>query len=311
MKMKRTLALVLCLMLCASSALAGGLSGLVDNQQKANTGIAGLVGTEKRTELPDPAAVLGTVGEVFAEGYEFIVGYYCTVYSYPNPNSETKFINEYSAIARNNGYTVSAVDIPEMSGLSGYSVQNGNGKTAYIALGVEGNKLFLMVEEGMEFAQQAKTRYFSCVWNGEEVELPYSYSNAIGGINLYFNGDIGLSMYRDLQISLPKSLYPGTSLYVENGTYVNDFRIIIEHKETHRDLKVLEDRDSGFTVVGTEMMNYREDGITGDHDYAYLTIESREDIDSRTMELTGTLEGCFFDGALKITNGTFHVVCDK
>lgn len=305
-KVQKAFLILFCLVIYSGSALAGGLNGLIVPSEPATTGIEGLVGSQVSTQLPDPAAVLGTTGTVFAENYEFITGYFCTVYSYPTPNSETKFVNEYSAAAKEAGYTVASSSIPEMSGLSGYSVQNGMGKTAYIALGVQGDKLFLMVENGMDFTPQEKVNYIAFTLNGETIELPYSFTLNINNRSLYFTGDLGHSGYNDVQLSLPDVYQAGSTFYADRGSYVSGFEIYVN--KGYREIDLLHERPKDYSA--RDNMFYREDALTGDGDFVYLTIDFLEETSS-TIHIKGTLEGSFYDGELTIADGCFNVIFEK
>ena len=89
-------ALFLLVCLCAS-ALAGGVSGLLGGSAPSASGA-----------LPDPADALsdGAYATQTEKNYDFGGGYYCNVFSYPQPVSVTKFVQDYSKLAEAAGYSM-------------------------------------------------------------------------------------------------------------------------------------------------------------------------------------------------------------
>jgi len=285
--MKKTLALVLILMLLASSAMASGLGGLFGGGSSGG-GIEGLLG-EKETKLPDPAEVIGESGELLQKNYEFAAGYICTAYSFPNPNVESRFINSYSELAKQNGYSVTAASMPETQGLSTYSVQNGDGKRAYIILGVQGNTLLFLVENGMEFETYVKMNTATLVYNGVECEMEVFLSELPkSGNNQYefsFRADPP-APFKYMTMEIPATLKEGDVFYSERGSWA-----------------------PGFDIWVQEAWNWDQlinDGFDLPTDYAMMTITKVEKTQS-FLFIDGTFEGRFYEGTKTITDGKFHI----
>lgn len=93
--MKRMMAILLALaLLLPAAACADGLGGLRD----ALTNQAGV-------GIPDPASLLGAPGELIQENYEFVEGYYFSVYRYAQPQGETvdAFFDHYEQLVEARG----------------------------------------------------------------------------------------------------------------------------------------------------------------------------------------------------------------
>ena len=298
--MKKWIALVLCLLLTPCAAMAAGLSGLTGT---ANTGISGLMDTGMSAALPDPAAALGSTGTLFREHYEFVQGHFFTVYSYANPVSESKFINEYSALAQKAAYTVTASQIPEMEGLSGFSVQRGDGKTAYLAINVQGQMLF-MVEEGMDYVQQTRTNYIAFDFMGEHIDLSgvYTSKSEMLGYYIHSDEDVGRTGFSDFKLTFPLTANTGKSYYVTKEAFIDDFSIEMKNAK-HRKVDFISPyTDSDFSI-GVRIKT-RADLIFDDKDFAYLSIDSLEETGD-SIRVKGTLEGRFQKGDFEIKNGVF------
>ena len=101
-----------------------------------------------RSGFPDPAAVIGSVGSLYQDNYPYYDTVY-TTYLYPRPESSQTFIEVYTALAGNAGYSVVGEEVSGFSILR-ISTTETPDISAMLFYDYQGYML-LMVPEGMSF----------------------------------------------------------------------------------------------------------------------------------------------------------------
>lgn len=290
--MKKSRILILSLLLIAfiiPCAQAGGLSGLMGGNGAG--GINGLIQQEDKL-LPDPAEITDEMGTLLQENYEFLAGYFCTAYSYPAPTSVNRFISDYTALARTAGYSVTAATV---DGANGYSIQKGDGKTAYLIPGIQGQMLFL-VENGMAYAPKERTNYMTVTYNGRVCEFELQSSNMP---NLATGRDYYDTFYHaanapidSLGLDIPKYAATGDEFYMTRSNVVEGFRL---------------SKDTTDYLAWDSQYHGRQDHLKGDKDYILVRIDFAGEVDGE-FTISGTWEGKFNNGKEVYSDGQFHAV---
>lgn len=292
MKKLAWFAIFLLLVCLCADACAGGLNGLIGGQTSTKTGA-----------LPDPAEALSKddYGKQTEKNYDFGGGYYCNVFAYPQPISKTKFIQDYTVLAKMAGYSVEET---VLDGFAAYKVSNGDGKTAYLVPEAGTDMLFL-VEIGMDFSPAPRKNYLRVERNGVQREYLVSHIGASGAgtPNAYGKGyyDLEFALNGDYRVSellfhLPNGIEVGDSFYVTSsggrvanlyfGEYANNTTL-------------------HYFLQGTS--DYYND-LKGRKDYFLLTITGREETNFGER-ISGTFEGSFSYGEEVFKNGVFSIDC--
>lgn len=277
--------LVLLLLTClCSTAFAGGLSGLLNQNTAASTNSA----------LPDPAdALTSAYGTQTEKNYDYGDGYYCNVYTYEKPVSVNKFLNEYLSLAEAAGYPATET---VLEGLTAYAFQSTDGKTAYL-LPETGGDMLLLVETGMNFSLTPRRNFLTVEWNGKvceyemwHAETPRYYNQGYYGMSFVIGTDYHNN---SLTIELPQTFYEGDTLYASK----TDGRVNrLQFAENCNDHYFLSDSSFG------------RDDLSGSGDYFMITITQKEKT-SFGERISGTFEGSFNYGETVFTNGVFSADC--
>lgn len=269
--MKKLLLIAMVMMLAAPAAYASGLGGLMGG---STGGISDLFDTD--VSLPDPFEVLEEEGSVMRDNYEFMSGYFCTVYQYTTPLSTGHFISEYTPLATAAGYSVTEVSLREFDGHKGYSVQNGDGKTAYLVFDVQGYLLFL-VENGMDyqeaFGNSITINYQGTTYTGKA----YAYDgDSYGSKHISYSFDSGALKY--FYLDMPMNAKEGSEYYyTESPKYDNDLKLKLDWA-TGRDAYLFAAYGGGIS-----------DMVIGSRDYVRVVVERMEQTNDY-VHISGIIE---------------------
>lgn len=277
-------ALFLLVCLCAS-ALAGGVSGLLGGSAPSAS-----------DALPDPADALsdGAYATQTEKNYDFGGGYYCNVFSYPQPVSVTKFVQDYSKLAEAAGYSMKET---VLDGFDAYAVSNGDGTTAYI-LPKAGNDMLFLVETGMDFTPTPRRNFLSVERNGKLREYEtYTRANTP---RYYSYGYYSFDFLRDGNNNSDTLLFR-----LPNGFDVGDTFYVSKSSGLVSNLYFSEDLNAHCFLMGTS--DYHNE-LKGSGDYFLLTITGREKTNFGER-ISATFEGSFHYGETVFENGVFSVDC--
>lgn len=282
--MKKFIAIIIAVILstCSFSAFAAGFDGLGMNTNSSSTS----------SELPDPAQALDVFGTLVSSNYEFSEGYVCNVYAYEKPNNTSAFIDKYSGICRQAGYTVTEATI---DGQNGFTIQSGDGLYAMLFPSVNDQILF-MVQTGMDFTLKTRINYATCVYNNREYE--YTKGNYGSDTYYFYNGvdvwDImlhaeGNAPHDWISLDIPMYISEGDEFYVTDGDVIPGFGLMIP---------------SGYLLEPIGDSNYH---VRGYDDFAHLVITRYEETD-RGVLIEGVFNGSFDEGEMVFENLTFSVI---
>ena len=121
--------------------------------------------------LPDPAAVLGTVGSLYQQGYQYYDKLY-DAYLYPRPEAAEDFINSYTSTAGNAGFIASADVIDGYNALRIRPIGN-DSLAALLFYDYQGYMMF-MVPDGMTLTMNIEPDE-----NGDTAQLVQMGNSAI------------------------------------------------------------------------------------------------------------------------------------
>lgn len=286
MKKLLTLALALILCICSLGAYASGFDGLVPN---------GGDKSDSATALPDPAEAMKDVyGTIINSDYEFMDGYFCSVYSYEKPLVINTFTDNYSGLCRQAGYTVTETTV---DGQSGYSIQNGDGLYAMLFPDVNGQMLF-MVQTGMNFTLNTRMNYATMKYNGRTYEYECNhYGSDIYAFMDIYSWDfmlhaIGNSPIGYLNFYIPVGVSEGTEYYITEDSDVHGFGLMIP---------------TGFVLDPYDEGEY---SLRSVGDYAHLVITRCEDTD-RGVIMEGSFSCCLNGGDFIIEDLVFSVTLSE
>ena len=286
--MKKLCAFLLTLMIVLTgTAFAGGLGGLGGGT--TGGGLQGLTSTT--TLLPDPCLALNDpdmVGKLYQADYQFSEDYLCDAYIYPYLGKG--FVSDYTDLLREFGYTLTETTV---DGVSGYSIQRGDGLEALLVLNFNGQTLFL-VEKGMDFVL---TDVMTCVYNGSRTEA-YLWLKSTPG-KYILNNSWGMTFqgvnakFDRLEFDIPDYAVAG------------DIYEIMSTSDAFEDLKLTLWPKSGNPVTLLyDTASWRQDEINSNKDHVTFEIIRLEETSQGTL-LVGTFEGGFDSGKYRFEDGTF------
>lgn len=285
--MKKFFAPLIALMLCLSiaPAFATGLSGL-------GGGLSGL--TSARAEpLPDPSKALGELGALLQADYAFAEDYICDAYIYDRPGSVNNFIDKYTQVCRDAGYSIAETTV---DGAAGYSIQNGSGPYALLVTDFDGQML-LLVEKGMDFTPEKRTNYATCLYNGRECELEVSSTDTWAFVNAYnimFRAKNAPFKY--INLYFPQHARSGDEFYVDKNAFIEGFEVSLNNDDW---------------LVSSQQKYYggRDDEIESSKDFGLLKITTLKDTDDGLL-VEGVFSGSFNKGDLTIEDFAFSAILD-
>lgn len=279
--MKKTLSLLLALILCLAciSASASGLSGL-------GGGTSG-------KPLPDPAEALDELGSLLQADYAFADDYICDAYVYDRPGSVNSFIDKYTQVCRDAGYSVAETTV---DGAAGYIIQNGSGPYALLVPDFDGQML-LLVQEGMDFVPQKRMNYATCLYNGREYELTVSSTDTWAFVNAYqimFRAD--RAPFKYLTLYFPQHARSGDVFYVDKNSFEKGFEVSLENET--------------WLVSSQQKLNGgRDDEIESSKDFGRLELYTVEDTEDGLL-VEGCFSGCFNSGDTVFEDFVFSAILD-
>lgn len=279
--MKKMVALLLALMLCfvSACACAAGLAGL-------GGGLAGLVPGGSKA-LPDPAEVTEKTGALLSADYAFAADYLCDAYVYAPVGNVQNFMDQYTILCRNAGYSVNKTVV---DGADGYSIQNGSGPYAML-VPEYGGQMMLLVQKGMNFELKKKTNYATCMYNNRDYELEVYFTDTWDFFKAYtitFKAE--RAPFELIAISFPQYARSGDAFYSNK-------------KEKNESFFVLYDNDR--YILAPE----GSDDIDGAKDFALLKIDKFENVDEGIL-VEGVFDGSFSNGGVVFENFVFSAIME-
>lgn len=286
--MKRCFALFLALLLLLSAApaFAAGLSGL------GGGGLSGLV-SDKNEPLPDPSEALDELGSLLMADYAFSEDYLCDAYVYNRPGSVNTFIDKYTQLCRNAGYSVAETTV---DGAAGYMIKNSSDPYALLVTDFEGQML-LLVEKGMDFTPEKRTNYATCLYNGRECELEVVDTGTWAFVNAYeIMFKAKSAPFKYLTLYFPQYARSGDEFNVDKNSFIEGFEVSLNN--------------DGW-LVSSQQKYYggRDDEIESGKDFGRLEITTLEDTDDGLL-VEGLFSGSFNKGALVIEDFVFSAILD-
>lgn len=295
----RLLALLLAMLLLPGAASASSLLDLLRQQQEI---------------VPDPAALLGE-GELFAEHYELLEGFFFTAYRYPLPAGQDAldgFVATYLAQAAERGFTADSVTIEDCKG---YLLTGSNASEGAVLLPDFYGDTVLLVSEGLSFegapastsataaptttAAPEQDNYISFTRNGREM----SYTWPAGSICMKESTrSIGTSVSFEISchfkrqpityfaLSFPVYAQAGDEFYVTSDSLLDGINFYTAEEGS---------------LVFYDSPYYHQ--MTSSRDYLRISITSMENT-SRGLLLEGTFSGSFNGGETLYENGSFRVL---
>ena len=286
--MKKFFALFIALTLCltCAAAHAAGLSGL------GGGGLDGLI-PAKNGPLPDPSEALGELSTLLQENYAFADDYICDAYIYSRPGSVNNFVDKYTQLCRDAGYTLAQTTV---DGADGYSIQNGSGKYALLVPDFDGQRL-LLVQKGMDFTPEKRTNYATCLYNGRECELTASSTDTWAFANTYkimFKAQ--RAPFKYITLYFTQHARSVDEFYVDKNTFIEGFEVSL---------------DNETWLVSSQQKYYggRDDEIESSKDFGRLVITTLKDTEDGIL-VEGKLSGSFGKGSTVIEDFVFSAVLD-
>lgn len=286
--MKKLFVLLLCLALALPGACAEGLGGL--------SGIGGLPTITAPTSkdagvLPDPEALLGEKGTLYAEDYLFSASYTCSVYLYSPSSDMASFLAAYRTQAEANSFTVEDTEVEGYRALS----LSYDGKKALLLPEYSGY-IMLMVENGMVFGEPLpEGNYIQFTRNGRKITstgAPSCEKNrrSTGSstsyeINYYFT-DEPITLF---EFSFPTYAQTGDVFHVTKNSLLDGVTFYTQQES--------------FLVCYNLSAAHQ---LTSSTDFLTIKITKLEKTSSR-IYIEGTFEGSFNAGSTTYEDGSFRV----
>lgn len=275
------------MILWAGVACAGGLGGL-----SGGGGLSGLTSSASGL-LPDPCLAIDDsdgVGTLYMKDYKFSDDYICDAYLYPRQSS--KFINDYTGVLREFGYTIAETTI---DGMAGYTIQNGDGKEALLITNFDGKMLFL-VEKGMDFVL---LDVCNVTYNGADYSMYLYITDTPEG----FPYDCWSMTYR-VENAYFERLWFDIPRDVRSGACYE----IMDESDCYDGLKLQYYRNYDFvTLLYDDVSPWRVDCIESSRDFVIFNITRVEDTPYGRM-IVGTFEGRFNSGDDVFEDGSFSAI---